>query len=135
MAELSDQAGKFLSSNFYWLSSDGDEKADFTGLADLPQTNIRINVSPVQQKDGKSRITLTIENTGQSLAFGLNPKILRLTTKEPVLPVYWDDNYFSLIPGEKRVINVDSDTKNLKGDKVLLKIEGWNIKPSETEVK
>ena len=31
--ELKDGSGKNLSSNFYWLSSDGDEKADFTDLS------------------------------------------------------------------------------------------------------
>lgn len=133
--ELKDASDKLISSNFYWLSSDGDEKADFTGLADLPETDLKAEVLRFQQAEGKSYVTLTVENRGRSLAFAVNPKILKLTSREPVLPVYWDDNYFSLIPGEKRVINVYFETTNLKGDKVLLAISGWNVRPLEMEVK
>jgi len=40
--ELQDASGKQLSSNFYWLSSNGDEKADFTDLSKLSSTNIYV---------------------------------------------------------------------------------------------
>lgn len=132
--DLKDAGGSTLSTNFYWLSADGDEKADFTGLMNLPATTLKVEASPLKQTDKKASIEVTIENTGKNIAFAINPKILRLTSKEPVLPVYWDDNYFSLLPGEKRIVKVEFDTKNLKGDKVLLKTEGWNIKPVEMEV-
>lgn len=131
--DLKDSSGSTVSTNFYWLSADGDEKADFTGLMNLPATALKVEASSVKQTGEKTHIEVTVENTGKNIAFAVNPKILRLTSKEPVLPVYWDDNYFSLLPGEKRVIKVEFDTKNLKGDKVLLKTEGWNIKPLEMQ--
>ena len=133
--DLTDPEGKPVSSNFYWLNTEGDEKADFSGLMTLPQTGIKAEISPLQQAGTRSRLTVTIENTGTSLAFALNPKILTQNTKVPVLPVFWDDNYFSLLPGEKRTLNVEFETKNLKGEKPLLKIDGWNVKPVEIQVK
>jgi exo-1,4-beta-D-glucosaminidase len=133
--ELKDNSGKLLSSNFYWLSSDGDEKADFSDLSKLPQTNLNVTASKMQRAGDKCLLTVDIENPGKLLAFAVNPKILQQTSKEPVLPVFWEDNYFSLLPGEKRSVKVEFDVKKLNGEKPLLKVDGWNILPVEKEIK
>jgi exo-1,4-beta-D-glucosaminidase len=133
--ELEDASGKLLSSNFYWLSSNGDDKADFTDLNKLPAANVNVTVSAVRQEGNKCKLTVTIENQGTGLAFAVNPKILRLTSKEPVLPVFWEDNYISLLPKEKKVLQVEYDMKNLDGEKPLLKVDGWNVSAIEKELK
>jgi len=133
--ELTDSAGKLLSSNFYWLCADGDEKADFTDLNNLPGANINVTASALVNDGNKCNLSVTIENSGTALAFAVNPKILNLKTKEPVLPVYWEDNYISLLPKEKRVLQVQFDLKDLNGEKPLLKVEGWNVKAVEKEIK
>ncbi len=51
---------------------------------------------------GKWTAVIEIENPSSSLAFSVNPKIIRRDSKELVLPVFWEDNYFSLLPKEKR---------------------------------
>jgi exo-1,4-beta-D-glucosaminidase len=133
--ELADASGKEVSSNFYWLSSNGDDKADFTDLSKLPPASLNISASTIQLSGNKCKLTVTIENPGTGLAFAINPKILKLKSKDPVLPVFWEDNYISLLPKEKRVIHVEFDQKNLDGDKPLLKVEGWNVKATEKELK
>jgi exo-1,4-beta-D-glucosaminidase len=133
--ELKDGDGKLLSSNFYWLCADGDEKADFTDLDKLPQTDLDIAVSSMEKNENKGTVTVTLANNGKDLAFAINPKILKLNSRQPVLPVYWDDNYFSLLPGEKRAVKVEFELKNLDGEQALLKVEGWNLKEKEIEIK
>jgi hypothetical protein len=133
--ELKDAAGKMVSSNFYWLSSNGDEKADFTDLSKLPETNVNVTASDLRKEGGKCFLSVTVENPGSTLAFAVNPKILNLKTKEPVLPVFWEDNYISLLPKEKRVLQVQFELKDLNGDKPLLKVEGWNVKATEKEIR
>ena len=44
---------------------------------------------------------IEIENPSASLAFSVNPKIIKKNSKDLVLPVFWEDNYFSLLPKEK----------------------------------
>jgi exo-1,4-beta-D-glucosaminidase len=129
--ELEDSSGKLVSSNFYWLSSAGDEKADFTDLKNLPQASINVSASDIIKEGTKCWLTVSVENSGTGLAFAVNPKILKNNSKDPVLPVFWEDNYFSLLPGEKRILKVEYDIKNLDGDKPLLVVEGWNVKASE----
>jgi exo-1,4-beta-D-glucosaminidase len=133
--KLNDAAGKEVSSNFYWLSSNGDDKADFTDLSKLPEADVNVSVSGVKKEGGKYSLSVTIVNNGKGLAFAVNPKILKLTSKDPVLPVFWQDNYISLLPSEKKVMKVEFETKDLGGEKPLLKVDGWNIKPVEKEIK
>ena len=121
--ELKDAPWKLVSSNFYWLCSNGDEKADFTDLDKLPPADVNITASAIIREGNKCHLTVTIENPGYGLAFAVNPKILKLTSKDPVLPVFWEDNYFSLLPGEKRVLHVEYNIKNLDGQKPLLKVD------------
>jgi exo-1,4-beta-D-glucosaminidase len=133
--ELQDATGKLVSSNFYWLSSNGDEKADFKDLNKLPLATVSVTASAIQKEGNKCKLAVTIENTGTGLAFAVNPKILKLTSKDPVLPVFWEDNYISLLPKEKRVLKVEFNINNLDGEKPLLKVDGWNVNAIEKELK
>jgi exo-1,4-beta-D-glucosaminidase len=132
---LSDAGGKEISSNFYWLSSKGDENADFNALNKLPEVELNYTVSSVRQENGKYIAVIDIENPSASLAFSVNPKIVKKDSKELVLPVFWEDNYFSLLPKEKRSVKVEFDAENLDGAIPVLALDGWNIKPAEKELK
>jgi exo-1,4-beta-D-glucosaminidase len=132
---LSNNEGKEISSNFYWLYSKGDENADFTSLSKLPEVVLNFSVSSVKQENGKYSAVVEIENPSASLAFAVNPKIIKNNSKDLVLPVFWEDNYFSLLPKEKRSVRVDFDSRNLDGAKPILALAGWNIKPAQKELK
>ena len=132
--ELIDESEKQVSSNFYWLSANGDEQADFTDLDKLPKTVVNITTSELQQEGSKYKLIVNIENPGKVLAFAVNPKILKATSKDPVLPVFWEDNYISLLPGEKESVQVEFDMKYLDGEKPLLKVDGWNVNAIEKEL-
>jgi len=131
---LTDATGKEISSNFYWLSSKGDEKADFTALNGLPKVTLSFLASPVIKEKGKYRIVMEVTNPSSSLAFSVNPKILKRGSRDMVLPVYWEDNYFSLLPKEKRTIAVEFDPADLNGELPLLVMDGWNILHAEREL-
>jgi exo-1,4-beta-D-glucosaminidase len=132
--DLKNASGETISSNFYWLSSKGDEEADFTDLNILAKVKIKHSITAVKH-DGK-RLTLTIEleNPSSSLAFSVNPKIIKNKSKDLLLPVFWDDNYFSLLPKEKRTLDVRFNLNKLDGESPVLKIEGWNITPVMQEI-
>jgi hypothetical protein len=51
---------------------------------------------------------------------------LRRKSGERVLPVFYDDNYVSLVPGESRTIHIDADLKDLNGEDALVVLDGWN---------
>ena len=54
---------------------------------------------------------------------------------EDLVPVFWDDNYVSLLPGEQREIGVMYDRARLGGSTPVVKMDGWNVAPESLEVK
>ena len=59
-------------------------------------------------------------------------KIVDTKTGERILPAFWSDNYFSLVPGETRsvVITPENEPKN----EPLVVVEGWNIAPQNVKI-
>ena len=47
-----------------------------------------------------------MRNTGAALAFQVHLKMVDAATAQERLPVFWDDNYFELFPGEARELKV-----------------------------
>ena len=125
---LLDEAGKEISSNFYWLSAKGDENADFTDLAKLSPVDVMVKLSPLSRENGNLKLAVELTNSSTSLAFAVNPKLLSFSTREPVLPIFWQDNYFSLLPGENRTIEMHLDASLVKEGKLLFKLDGWNLR-------
>lgn len=138
---LVDNTGESISRNFYWLPKTLDKLdfennkwfvtpikkyADLRSLNNLPETEVEYTYSVVKKK-GEQEAELTIENTGENIAFFIQFKLLRGETGECVLPVFWEDNYVSLLPGEKRKLKVRFLKEDLKGHKPVIKIKGLNI--------
>lgn len=132
--ELKDISGKLISNNFYWLSVKGDEKADFTTLNNLEETSLNISVGSVHQTGAQYTVSVDFENPSSTLAFAINPKIIRSISKDLLTPVFWEDNYFSLLPNEKVSLIVDFNAEDLEGEKPMLEVEGWNLKPVEIQI-
>ena len=51
--------------------------------------------------------------------------------QDRVLPVYYQDNYFSLLPHETRKVSVQFDEASLGDAKPLLLLQGWNVPPQK----
>ena len=49
-------------------------------------------------------------------------------TDESVLPILWQDNYFSLLPGESRQVTATYKTNDLGRSSPVVAVEGWNVK-------
>jgi exo-1,4-beta-D-glucosaminidase len=143
--ELHDAAGKLLSDNFYWLSLKADvldwnkrkdtvytpqkEFGDLTGLNSLPTAKVAIT----RRIDFAGKIPLFMviaENKSDSVAFMVHPRFTRGKGGEDLTPVFWTDNYFSLLPGEKKSVTATFDSTALQGATPELVVEGWNVEPT-----
>jgi exo-1,4-beta-D-glucosaminidase len=138
---LSDSAGRQVGSNFYWLSTKQEtldwEKsnwyttptssfADYTALSQLPK--VKLKVASQHNRKGDESIThVTLENPSKSVAFFVRLKVTRGTGGEEILPVIWQDNYVSLLPGEKRDITAIYRTAELGAAKPEVEVSGWNV--------
>jgi exo-1,4-beta-D-glucosaminidase len=136
---LEDGSGKLVGSNFYWLSSKPEtidwEKsnwyttptasyADFTALSNLPK--VKLNVSSRTERKGEDAVThVTLENPSKNLAFFVRLKVNK--GSEEILPVMWQDNYVSLLPGEKRELTATYHASALGTAKPSVEVKGWNV--------
>jgi exo-1,4-beta-D-glucosaminidase len=144
--ELHNAAGKLLSDNFYWLSTKADvmdwkhrkdtvytpqaEFGDLTGLNDLPPA--KVAVSRALGVNGPNHwMNVTVENQGEGIAFMVHARLTRGKGGEDVAPIFWSDNYFSLLPGEKHAVTVRYDDASLGGKEPVLVVDGYNVAPTK----
>ena len=138
---LQDSAGRLVGSNFYWLSTKPEtldwEKsnwyttptssfADFSALRQLSQVKLKSTIR-TERKGEESVTHVTVENPSQTLAFFVRLKLNQGAKGEEVLPVIWEDNYMSLLPGEKREVTATYRTSALGAAKPALEVSGWNV--------
>jgi hypothetical protein len=123
--ELRDGTGKLLSDNFYW-SGAFDQENDLHGLATLPTVKLEASVKRADV-GGKCLLDVTLRNPSDSIALMAHLQLRRQSTRQRVLPVFYSDNYVSLIPGESKAISVEANNAELKGDQPLLTLDGWNV--------
>jgi beta-galactosidase/beta-glucuronidase len=121
---LKDTEGKCISENFYWLA----ENNDCTPLNKLPEVNLGVNVF-AKNRGGKRIYNFKLTNTSETLAFFVNPSIRSGKEGEEVLPSFWSDNYFSILPGQSKDVAVEFSDMDFKDAEIFLKLEGWNISP------
>lgn len=74
---------------------------------DYPKATLRVGGEVNSTQDGWS-ITYLIENLGDVPALMLCARVDN-PDGEAVLPVFWSDNYISLLPGEKKVLTAEVD--------------------------
>jgi exo-1,4-beta-D-glucosaminidase len=100
--------------------------ADFTALAQLPK--VKLKVMDRTEKKGEDSVTrVTLENPSKTLAFFVRLKVKKGGAGDEVLPVLWEDNYISLLPGERREIYATYRASDLGSAKPTVEVTGWNL--------
>jgi len=138
---LHDSSGKLVGSNFYWLSTKPEtldwEKsnwyttptssyADYTALSQLPK--VKLKVADHTERKGEEAIThVTLENPSKGLAFFVRVKVNKGKAGDEILPVVWQDNYLSLLPGEKREVTATYRARELGAAQPAVEVNGWNV--------
>lgn len=138
---LLDAAGTQVADNFYGLSTrpdvlDYDAKvtpweyytpskgyADLTLLNSLPPAKVDVT-HRLETVAEESRITVELTNRSDRIAFFIELLLTDERTAEPIVPIFWQDNYVTLLPNETRVL---SATFSAAVEKPTVTIRGWNI--------
>src|SRR5581483_7548392 len=104
--DVTDAAGKPVSSNFYWLSSKPPALdwphtdfaftptltyEDMTELNRLPEVKLEAHLTRDPQHP--EAISVELHNPSRNLAFQVHAGICRAGSSDEILPVLWSDNY------------------------------------------
>ena len=112
---LSDRKGKVITINDYMMRGEGTE--DFTAFNSLGKAQLK--ALRLSSRDGAQRYEIT--NISGNIAMNLKFNLVDPESGEIILPAYFSDGYFHLLPGEKRTIEVHSPSVG------AIMVEGYNV--------
>ena len=117
------EAAKKLEWAFYTPTK---QFADYTALDQLPKVKLDFDYQFI--KNGESgEVTLKISNPSDAIAFFIFLDVVDPLTGKPILPVFWDDNYVTLLPGEERQYKAQYFLRDAGSEKPVIKVNGWNV--------
>ena len=138
---LKDEKGKDVSSNFYWRSNDkyegsktltGPTSSGFEDLSKLKVAKVKLSYK-TRQADGRYFVDIVMKNTSNGIAFFNQLQFLN-SKMSPIRPSFYSDNFFSLIPGEKKTVTIETGEEKL-ADGAVLVLKGWNIDTQKCKLK
>jgi hypothetical protein len=123
---LSDAKGNLQSDNFYWR---GNRNGDYTALNKLPAVQLKVSSKAVQVGDS-THITATVSNPVNTAgpAFAVCAQLVRADNNERVLPVVMSDNYFTLLKGESKQLEITFEKQLLENGTYKLIVTPYNHK-------
>jgi len=123
--ELRDAGGKLISENFYWRALP-EHQDDLKALGEMATETLD---GKVIRRDvgGKSFFDVTLHNPGAQIALMVHLQLRRKRDSARVLPVYYSENYVSLVPNETRTITIEAAAADLRADAALVLVDGWNV--------
>jgi exo-1,4-beta-D-glucosaminidase len=140
--KLNNASGNLVSDNFYWLSTKKDlmawdksvwfytpqkQYADFSEINTMEKVAISAEKQIVKQGE-EWELNVTIKNPSDKLAFFIELNAVKKSDGSSILPVFWSDNYISLLPGESKTLNLKFYQKDLGNDEPEIIIQGVNLK-------
>lgn len=132
---LTNSNKQVVSLNDYWLSTSPDvldwansnwyqtpqsAYADYSLLQTLPA--VTLDVTFKSGVEGTYNVTTTtVTNPSNSIAFFIHLRVQNSSGRD-IWPIFFDDNYFTLLPKESRVITA----KYNYDDQVTVLVDLWN---------
>lgn len=138
---LKDEKGKEVSSNFYWRSNDkyegsktltGPAASGFEDLSKLKPSKVNLSYKS-REANGTYFVDITLKNTSNQIAFFNQLQFLD-SKMSPIRPSFYTDNFFTLLPGEKKTVTIETAKEKLNNG-VVLALKGWNVNPQEYKLK
>jgi mannosylglycoprotein endo-beta-mannosidase len=120
---LTDAANEVISTNLYWQHVAQDQ---FDGLENLPR--VTLDTKAGSRIEGPNTIvSVTLRNKTENVALLTHLQLHQKKSGRRVLPVFYSDNYISLVPGESASVQIQAATKDLQGDDPLVEVDGFNV--------
>jgi beta-mannosidase len=76
---------------------------------------------------GKVLLEVTLTNPTSHIAVMTHLQLRNQRTNERVLPVFYSDNYVSILPGESKTLTIEAPGSQLSSDQPLVVVDGWNV--------
>ena len=123
---LKTAAGEVLGENTYWHNRATYLANQALATLSTVELDMAIAGQPQALANGNLLYTLVFKNNNSVPTVQTRVRTISEATGEDVLPTFYSDNYFALMPGETKVITAEFDPKYLEGGDVIFQTSGWN---------
>jgi exo-1,4-beta-D-glucosaminidase len=142
--ELLNRKNETMADNFYWLSPREDEyawdktewyytpmktSADFRPLNYIQSADVNVSYAH-QVVNNQLLIDVKLTNATSKTAFFIQMNLKDKNSKM-IFPVFWDDNYVSLLPGDSRTYRCQLPAMESPSGEISLIVSGWNVKEQQ----
>ncbi|MDP4201217.1 MAG: glycoside hydrolase family 2 TIM barrel-domain containing protein [Bacteroidota bacterium] len=122
--QIVDAKQAILSENIYWLP---DANGNYTGLQQMKKADLSVSAHRISE----NTIEVKMENpAGNPLAFFNRISMVDPSTGKRVMPVFYDDNYVTILPGTSKTIRLEYNGT----EKGKVTVEGWNVQKQTISV-
>ncbi|MDO5396348.1 MAG: discoidin domain-containing protein [bacterium] len=137
---VKNELGETVGRDFYWHNTRSYDEypnyQDYSDMADMNKAEISAEYihtgdDGAEEQYPYKHYKILLKNTGDTPAIMLRLKVMKRSDNERVLPVYYEDNYFSLMPGETREVWAEFKQSSLGDDEPVFMVEGWNVDEQE----
>ncbi|SDP81772.1 beta-mannosidase [Phyllobacterium sp. YR620] len=126
--KFSNSVGQVLAENFYWYQKNNADK-DYTSMETIPLAAPSIAARRVEEKDGKAKIAVAVENAGTAIAVMVHLQLFDRKTNKRILPAFFSDNYLNLLPGVKREVTIEVPLQEGVTYDFGVRVDGFNFGP------
>ena len=74
-----------------------------------------------------------MQNTSKTPALLVHLKAVRERSGDRILPALYDDNYLTLMPGEKRGMRTELEEADTRGERPAIAVDGFNMDRTQTQ--
>jgi hypothetical protein len=121
--ELSDKPKHVVSVNDYLKTKDA--AGNFNTIISQGKATVLVTSLKAAGTGPGKRYTFTLENNSKNPAYAVKLNLKNAKTGENILPAYFSDGYFNLLPGEKKVMSVEYPGQI--SDEVGVSVTGYNL--------
>jgi hypothetical protein len=125
---LDDSKGRRVSDNLYWQARD---ESAMQALNSLPSQSLGLSASSAVEGQ-EIAVHVTLRNPGAIPVLAAKLTLVD-ESGQRILPVFYGDNYVSLLPGESRDIQIRY--ARVHAGIARIRLRGWNVEPASATVR
>lgn len=136
--------GATIDRNLYWLPLPDDAftweptpdnlprfvPADLSALRDLPPVALDVPAFVRRDEGGDAIVVQELRNPSDGVAFFVEALLVDAADGMPILPVLWDDNFVTLLPGESLSLTARVAAAAVADRAIAVRVSGWNVAPA-----
>jgi hypothetical protein len=101
-------------------------EGNFRAIRQLPKVHLKTSTQTVRSDD-LWRLTTQLHNPSTHPALMVKLTVVREKSGDRILPVIYSDNYFTLLPGERRTIHTELRHADTRGETPRMLVRGFNV--------